>query len=410
MSRPHKTIVGDIAGGTKPIERDMGDNLTIEHIWSMIRWYPGYEDLINLETDAIFSNGFNEPEAVDLSRQMEAKMGVWWSLAVGYSALVVDARDAENRRIEFWHPYISGIGFQFTGFSNKGHPTTIQVYTNPNETKAGGGYEIPHYPCKKDTDGEYITDQPEEGGYGFFPLRNQGSIKGVQGMPEFMALVDPIKLQWDIMKAYGPYAVKQGMAFPVVGLENNNPTNRTNVKSQFANQPTTNRLLIIGNEDAVEWISPQAGAYDPYAMLQWLNSLIARRTQMNLLMLEGVSEGQLSSSETAITNWHRKRAEDQSYWLTQLKGALIALGASEDVNFQDPVKPSFVSLMAGMKDMREAWDGLVAKQDIVDFFNVYLEKNDQNMKLHVAEEGEWETQMEGDDRDGNPGSADNKGD
>jgi hypothetical protein len=124
-----------------------------------------------------------------------------------------------------------------------------------------------------------------------------------------MHLIDSFKIQWDIIKAYGPYAEKQGMAFPVVYHNDNSAKNRSNVKTQFASQPTTNRLLQMSAEDLVEWISPQAGAYDPFPMLHWINTVISRATQMNKLMIEGEGAGQLSTSETAINRWETKQKE-----------------------------------------------------------------------------------------------------
>ncbi len=406
----HKTIVGDIAGGQKPLDRDVGANLTIEHIWSYYRWYPGFRDMLNLEVDAIFSNGINEADIIDHSRKVENKEAVRWSLMAGYSVSVVDARDPTNKKVEAWHPYINGIGFQYTGFSKKGKPTQITVYLNTNEAAGGSiSYEIPHYPCEQDADGEFINDRPAANGYGFFEHRTQGNIKGVQGLPQYLHLMDPIAIQWNILKAYAPYAEKQGMAFPAVYLENNDKTNRTSVKTQFANQPTSNRMLIMGNEDLVEWISPQAGAYDPFPMLQWLNTILARASQMNKLMLEGDPAGYLSASETTINNWESKLGEKQAYWRGQFLGVWKALGASEEVNFMDPSKPTFISLMDGLKAMREAFDGLVAKQDIIDQFNIYLEKNDSDATVTLAEEGEWDMGMEGEDNDNTKQQPDNKG-
>jgi hypothetical protein len=392
----NKTIVADIAGGTKPLKRDIGENMTISHMWSYYRWYPGLRDMLNLEVDAIFNNGINEDDTIDLTRLMEFKEDLRWCLLAGYGTLVVDARDSENPKVEALHPYIDGIGFNFSAFSKKGHPLEITMYLNTNES-AGGKiqYTIPHYPCEVDADGEYIDQKPIPGEYGFFHTRTQGNIKGVQGLPAYLHLVDAFAIQWDIMKAYAPYAEKQGMAFPVVGLEDNNSTNRASVKSQFATQPTTNRMLIVSAADAVEWVSPQAGAYDPFPMLEWLNKVIARASQMNKLMLEGDPAGYLSASETSINNWESKLKEKQAYWRTQFLGPWMALGATEECNFQDPSKPTFISLMDGLKSMREAFDGLVAKQDIIDQFNVYLTNNDQEVMLHLAEEGEWDPPMMG---------------
>jgi hypothetical protein len=392
-----RTLVADIAGGTQPLKRDVGANLTINDVWSMYRWYPGFRDLLNLEVDAIFSNGINQDEKIDTLRLMECKDSLRWSLMAGYSCSVVDARDPSRPKIESWHPYIDGIGFMFTAFSRMGHPLEIKVYMNANET-AGGKIEftIPHFPCETDADGEYIDERPlltgiiEEGenkgqsnAYGFFHHRTQGSTRGVQGLPQYMHLIDSFKIQWDIIKAYGPYAEKQGMAFPVVYHSDNSPKNRSNVKTQFASQPTTNRLLQMSADDLVEWISPQAGAYDPFPMLQWINTILARSSQMNKLMLEGDPAGYLSASETTMNNWSVKQKEKQAYWRTQFLGVWIALGADEEVNFKDPTHPTFISLMEGLKAMREAMEGLIEPEDIVNLMNEYLESNDQKRELHA---------------------------
>ena len=412
MAKVSRTIVADIAGGQKPLAREVGANLTISHLWSIYRWYPGFRDLLNLEVDAIFSNGINEDEKIDTLRLMECKESLRWSLMAGYSITLVDARDSSRPKVESWHPYIDGVGFNYTSFSTMGHPLEVEVYMNTNET-AGGRIHFPikHYPCETDADGEYIDDRPIPGGYGFFHHRTQGNIRGVQGLPQYMHLIDSFKIQWDIIKAYGPYAEKQGMAFPVVYLEDNSPTNRANVKSQFANQPTTNRVLVMSNQDLVEWISPQAGAYDPFPMLHWINTILSRASQMNKLMIEGEGAGQLSTSETAINRWETKQKEKQSYWRTQFIGVWKALGADDEINFKDPAHPTFISLMEGLKALREAMDGIIEPEDIVNLMNEYLESNDQKRELHALSKEEMmgfnESNNEG---QGAEQSADNKGD
>jgi len=353
-----KTIVGDIAGGQKPLAREIGSNLTIEHLWSIYRWYPGFRDILNLEVDAIFSNGINQDEKIDTSRLLECK--------------------------EAWHPYINGIGFQFTNFSPKGHPIEVKVYMNANET-AGGKiqFTIPHYPCEVDADGEFEDDNPIPGGYGFFHYRTQGNIRGVQGLPQYLHLIDTFKIQWDIMKAYAPVAEKQGMGFPAVFLKDNTKPKRAEIKSQWNNQPTTNRLLIMSFEDGVDYVQPTAGAYDPFPMLQWLNTTLSRASQMNRLMLEGEGAGALASSETAVSRWDTKQKEKQSYWKTQFIGTWIALGATDECNFKDPDHPPFISLMEGLLAMRQAMEGLVEPEDIITLMNNYLASNDQEIELHA---------------------------
>ena len=161
----------------------------------------------------------------------------------------------------------------------------------------------------------------------------------------------------------------------------------------------------------LEWITPPAGAYDPFPMLKWINTLLARASQMNKLMLEGDPAGYLSASETAISNWESKLKEKQAYWRTQLLPVWMALGASEECNFKDPTKPTFISLMEGLKAMREAMDGLIEPEDIVTLMNEYLESNDQKRELHALPKEEIinkdESNQQGQDSEQ---SSDNKGD
>lgn len=412
-----RTIVADIAGGQKPKTRDVGANLTIQDLWSMYRWYPGFRDLLNLEVDAIFSNGINEDEIIDTTRLMENKEALRWSLMAGWSASVVDARDPENPKVEAWHPYIDGIGYLYTAFSPRGHPLEIEVYINANETAAGQiKFTIPHFPCETDLDGEYIDERPildgtfkgdnekagQSNAWGFFHHRTQGSIRGVQGLPKYMHLIDSFKIQWDIIKAYGPFAEKQGMAFPAVYLEDSGPTNRANVKAQFATQPTSNRILILSNEDLIEWISPQAGAYDPFPMLHWINTVISRSSQMNKLMIEGEPSGALASSTTAISRWETKMKENQAYWRTQFIGVWKALGASDEVNYKPPTSPTFVDLAEGMEKIVNALLPLVEPEDIVNILNELLASNDKHFELHALPKEEMTQNNEpGSDNEGN---------
>ncbi len=381
-----RTIVADIAGGLKPKTRDVGANLTIQDLWSMYRWYPGFRDLLNLEVDAIFGHGINEDELIDITRLMENKEALRWSLMAGYSVSVVDAREPDkyDPRVEAWHPYIDGVGFNFTGFSPKGHPLEIEVYMNTNET-AGGQihFSIPHYPCEQYADEEFIDERPLPNEWGFFHHRTQGNIRGIQGLPKYMHLIDSFKIQWDIIKAYGPYAEKQGMAFPAIFHEDNSKAKRAETLRQFNTQPTTNRLLQLGAGDAIEWISPQANAYDPFPMLQWINTTISRASQMNKLMIEGDPAGALSSSSTAISRWETKKKEDQAYWRTEFIGVWKALGASDEVNFKPPTSPTFIDLADGAKSIVEALLPVVEPEDIVTLLNNYFESNDQKIKLHA---------------------------
>ena len=398
----HKAYLSDIAGGTVPVRREIGELLTIQNVWDVYRWTPGFRDMLNLEVDAIFSNGINEDEKIDPSRIIECKEALRWSLMAGYSCAIVDARDSKRPKVEGWRPEIDGVGFIFTKFSDRGHPLEIEISLKTHES--GGKVlhiPVPHYPCETDADGEYIDDKPILGGYGFFHLRTEGNIKGIQGLPQYMHLLDVFKGQWDILKAYIPYAEKQGMGFPVFFHEENTKVNRSNVKTQWSSQPTTNRIMQMSMDDNVLYLQPLAGSYDPFPMMQRFDHLIARANQMNKLMLEGDPSGALSSSETAVGRWEAKNKEKQNYWRTQFLGIWIALGATEDANFKDPAKPPFISLMEGLKAMREAMEGLIMEEDIVNLMNEYLESNDQKRDLHaLPEEDLARNQTMGDDKGG----------
>ena len=79
----------------------------------------------------------------------------------------------------------------------------------------------------------------------------------------------------------------------------------------------------------------------------------------------------------------------------------IALGASKEVNFKDPAHPTFISLMDGLKSLREALMGLVEPEDIVNLMNEYLESNDQKRELHALPKEEMINNNEGNDQENN---------
>lgn len=393
MSKKHPMRIGDITGGTEPVQRDIGSVMTIQHIWDAYRWYPGFKAILKLAVKAIWSNGLSE-DTIEPDRLLELKDGHEWLMAYGYSAIIVDAT-TDPPRCEAWHPMIDGIGFQFSEFSRYGYPMEIELHLKYPEAETPEWLKIPAYPCEVDNNGEYIRQKPIPGKFGFFIIRARGGVKGVMGLPPYLDLIDPIRAQYDILKAYIPYAEKQGMAFPAIFLRDNSTPNRTSIKSQFANQPTSNRLLILGIDDAVEWISPQANAYDPFPILEWINTMISRASQMNRLMLEGDPAGYLSASETAISNWEASVKEDQIFARTQFLPIWEMLGATDSCNFKDPSKPTFVSLMEGIKALREGMEGLVEKEDIVRLMEEHLERHGQKEKLHATEDEE-ELLLEGD--------------
>jgi len=417
-----RTAIGDIEGGSAPAELKPSDTLTIEHLYQTYRWYPGFQEMHELAVKAIWSNGLTD-ETIQMDRILEMRDGHEFCYLCGYVAIVVNTH-TDPPSVEFMHPEIEGTGFMFKEFSAFGYPTQIEVKMKFAENEAPFRYSIPNYPVEiknvqvgEDENGDpiikdyHVREKPilDKGSYGFFIVRNRKGLKGVRGLPAFLPLVHPIRSQTDILNAYVPYAKKQGMGFPAVGLEDNTPTNRATVKREFASQPQTNRLLVMSNKDLVDWIQPTSGAYDPFPILQWIDMLIARKTQMNKLMLEGDPAGYLSASETAISNWEREVKEQQIFWQAQFQPIWRALGASEDCSFQDPAKPAFISLMEGLAKAREALQGIVANEDIVALYNEYLDKHHSSFKLRAISPEELaamqpQQQDQGEVSNGNTGS------
>ena len=132
---------------------------------------------------------------------------------------------------------------------------------------------------------------------------------------------------------------------------------------------------MMGNEDWANWESGMNSSWDPWSMLEYIDKLVARDTQLNKLMLEGDPAGYLSASETAINNWETKVKERQAYWLGQFLPIFLALGATKEIAFKDPSKPAFISLMTGLQACREAMIDIVSNEDIVKLFNEYLNKH-----------------------------------
>lgn len=393
MGKNNAVIVGDIDGGNAPDRIEMNDNLTADHIYDTKRWYPGYKQLAQLEAAAIWSNGISEEDVVPMNRLIECQDSNESAIDYGWVAVIVDARKSPPR-VEYWHVKIDGVGFEVIETSPLGFPLWIQIQARFNEDRRPINFPVPHYPCKtykatyndpytneEKVSEEYIRDEPLPNGYGFFIIRNRGGKRGIQGPPQYLNLIMLIRKVYDIIENYATYSESQALAHLMVGLKNNTKPNRQSVKTQYDKQMTHRKIIIIGNEDWSDWVSPMNSAWDPWAMLEYIDKLIARETQMNKLMLEGDPAGHLSASETAINNWEARTKEKQIYWMGQYRPVLMACGAGKDVEFKDPSKPTFKSLMEGLQMAREAMIDIVENESIVDVFNEYLQKHGKQYKL-----------------------------
>jgi hypothetical protein len=389
--RSGAVIVGDIEGGEAPTRKEMDDNLIADDLYNTYRRYPTYKDIIKLDVDAVWSNYLSE-ETIKLDRIIELKDGMEDAVNYGWSIIIVDAT-SKPPRCERWHPKIDGTGCEITKTSMMGFPLEVQIQARFNESSSPINYKVEHYPCKVNKveigkDGEetiysyeYDRDKPIPGQRGFFLIRTRGGKKGIRGLPKYLNLIMLIRKVYDIIENYCTYAENQALGTLMVGLERNTKPNRTSIKTQVTTQPTHRKMIIIGKEDWADWVSPMNSSWDPWSMLEYIDKLIARATQMNKLMLEGDPAGYLSASETTINNWISKVKERQAYWIAQFLPIFIALGATNEITFKDPSKPTFVSLMEGLKSGREALIDIVTNEDIVRLFNEYLEKHGHKEEL-----------------------------
>lgn len=369
----------------------MDDKLIADHLYGTYRRYPTYKDIIKLDVDAVWCNYLSE-ENIKLDRILECKDAMEDCVNYGWSIIIVDAT-SNPPRCERWHPKIDGTGCEITETSKMGFPLQIQIQARFNESSSPINYKVDHYPCKvkkieigeeggePQYSFEYDRDKPEPGKRGFFLIRTRGGKKGIRGLPKYLNLVMLIRKSYEIIENYCTYAENQALGTLMLGLERNTKPARDSVKKQFASQPTHRKMIIIGKEDWGDWVSPMNSAWDPWSMLEYIDKLIARSTQMNKLMLEGDPAGYLSASETTINNWVSKVKERQAYWIGQFLPIFIALGATKDVTFKDPSKPTFASLMEGLKAAREAMIDIVTNEDIVRLYNEYLLKHGHKEEL-----------------------------
>ena len=193
-------------------------------------------------------------------------MATNFAIDYGWTAVIVDAT-VSPPRVEHWHIKIDGTGFEVTKTSKAGFPLEIQVQARFNESSLPINYKVEHYPCevKEVVLGavgneppirslEFIRDKPLPGKRGFFIIRNSGGKKGIKGPPQYLTLVSLIRKVYEIIENYATYAESQALAHLAVGLENNKKHNRTSVKNQYNSQVSNRKLLILNNEDWMDWI------------------------------------------------------------------------------------------------------------------------------------------------------------
>jgi hypothetical protein len=351
-----KTTVSGISCGNRTSTRNVGDDVTAEDLWDTYTHIPGAKIIINKMIKAVYHNGFADFN-LDRDRLDELQKAHIFRDIFGYSAI---AFDGEN--IQALNPKVQGIGFTMTDFDKDGVCTEITVYNNPNII-SGIGIKI--------------TD--------FILLRTPEGLAGPMGLSKLLDLVDTLRIQSEIYTEYAKYAFHQGLAHPLVKIKDLDDTKYNRVQNALS-APTKDDAVIIDIEDDFTYVAPMSNAYDPISMLQYGDTYITRSSELNKLQLYGDPSGVLVASETATANWYASVKEEQDKIIGQIRPILFRLGADEEIQFNDPGEYTMQSQMNGVLLIRQALEGLVEREQIVDMINKFLGLDETEQLIAKKEE------------------------
>jgi len=366
-------IVQGIVGGEKISTRDIEDNITIEDIYDTYMRYPGASTAIDLKVRAAFHNGFTEE--IEKEKQNEIENGVLWGELFGYAAWIV-----QGENIQAINPRVNRVGFIFTNFDEKGQALEIGIRWNPDEQFQGPDVYIPRAPYSLTENGSFD---------GFYPYRTLRGLPGCRGISTLLPLIDVIRAQHKIYIEYTKYAEHQGLAHPVLKIENLTDTARTQARTELS-APRKDKAVIIDMKDDFYYESPQQGAYDPSFMMEFADKYIARQTNINMFQLTGDPMGYLSASATNQAEWFGSVKAFQDRILPQLRPLLIAMGCTEDVAFQDPAEPTMESKMESVKLVREGLEGLVSRESLLQYINEKVLSLEGEEMLEIMDEEEYD--------------------
>jgi hypothetical protein len=366
-------IVQGIVGGVAISTRVLEDAVLIEDLWDTYARFPGASTAIDLKSKATFHNGFTEE--VDNEHRLILLQNDIYTELFGYSVILF-----ENGNIQTVNPRVNRVGFIFTEFDDLGEPMKIAIRWNPDEQFVGPDIYVDRAPFSIDGTGDFN---------GFYPFRTLRGLPGCRGISSLLPLIDVIRAQHKIYIEYTKYAEHQGLAHPVVKIENLTDPARTQVRAQLT-APRKDKAVIIDMKDDFYYESPQQGAYDPSFMMEFADKYIARQTSINMFQLTGDPMGYLSASETNINEWFSAIKANQDHKLPQYLPILMALGCSEDVTFQDPSEPTMESQMEAVKLFREATDGLVSREAQLQYINNEILGLEGEDELEIADDEEYD--------------------
>ena len=360
--------ISQICSGTRTSTRKVGASINNDDIWDTYVHVPGAGVIIDKPIEAMFHNGFDNFE-LDYERKLELEKAIKFRDIFGVAAIIVDGDN-----IQAWNLKVGGIGFTMTDFDeNTGECTEITIYNDPNLV-IGVGHEV------------HGRDE------NFFLLRTPDGLGGERGLSKLLNLVDVCRINFQIFTEYGKYARHQGLAHPVLSIDHLDDEKFAKADAAL-NAPTKDDAVIIDILDTFEYKSPMKQAYDPVTMLKYGDTYITRESSLNILQIYGDPTGALAASDTATSNWYAHIKELQDILMPSIKPILLAMGAPEDVKFNEPGEYNIATMMNGVLQIRMALDGLVPDEQIVEKINLYL-GYEESKKLRVLTKEEKKEYMD----------------
>lgn len=343
------TFISGIFGGEAISDRDVGDAIIIDDITDTYNRFPGAGITIDKTTFVSFKNGFTED--LDMERRIEIMKADIWRKEFGYSVI-----NKEGDNIQALHPKTYQQGFVVTEVDNFGKATEIEMIFRTVE--------------KADPVPVRYRSYDESTGIGFFWLKSFRGLLGMRGLPHLVTLVDPLRVQSGLYLEYMKHAEWQSITHPVIKIKDLNDTTYKRVKADIR-APDKDKAVIIDAEDDFFYDGPMAGAgaWDPTNMMMYGDKFVARETGLNMFQLTGDPMGYLSASESNRAEWFDAIKQYQAILLPMIKPVLVALGLTDEVQFQEPYEPSFEAKMASILLARQALEGIVPVEELVNVIN-----------------------------------------
>lgn len=365
-------MISGITGGEIISERDVGDMIIIDDITDTYNRYPGGGAAIDKSAFAAFIKGFTED--LDIRRLLELVKCEIWKKEFGYAVIL-----KEGDNIQALHPKTYQVGFMVTEIDDLGNATKIQMQWKPDE-KAD---PVPT---------EY--DKSVDGSDGFYWFRAFRGLLGLRGLSHLLTLVDPLRVQNALFLQYMKHGEWQAINHPVAKIKDLNDTTYNRVKKDLQS-PDQDKAVIIDAEDDFYYDGPMAGgsSWDPTAMLEYGDKIISRETGLLLSMLTGDPMGYLSASDTTTAQWFDAVKQYQALILPDYIPLLISLGLTEKVAFNSPYEPTLESKFESIKIAREALEGLVPLEELINVINSIMGFTDDE-KLTADPKYEERQQME----------------